>query len=85
MNKKLIIFDMDGTIYLGKDLFDGALETFDYLKKHNIEYLAYWNLPSANGRSFFCKEKVICHRFSCFLFLLSSSYFFFEVIDNGRS
>ena len=46
MNKKLIIFDMDGTIYLGKDLFDGALETFDYLKKHNIEYLFFTNNSS---------------------------------------
>ena len=33
MKKKLIIFDMDGTIYLGKNLIDGALETFDYLNK----------------------------------------------------
>ena len=33
MKKKLVIFDMDGTIYLGKNLFDGALETFDFLNK----------------------------------------------------
>ncbi len=29
MSKKLIIFDMDGTIYLGKDLIDGSLEAFE--------------------------------------------------------
>lgn len=46
MNKKLIIFDMDGTIYLGKDLFDGALETFKYLKEHNIEYVFFTNNSS---------------------------------------
>lgn len=33
-------------------------EGIPYDKKHNIEYLAYWNLPSANGRSFFTKENV---------------------------
>ena len=41
--KKLIIFDMDGTIYLGKDLIDGALETFEYLNKNNIEYVFFTN------------------------------------------
>ena len=46
MNKKLIIFDMDGTIYLGKNLFDGALETFKYLKDHNIEYVFFTNNSS---------------------------------------
>ena len=46
MNKKLIIFDMDGTIYLGKNLFDGVLETFDYLNKNNIEYVFFTNNSS---------------------------------------
>ena len=46
MNKKLIIFDMDGTIYLGANLIDGALETFDYLKKNNIEYVFFTNNSS---------------------------------------
>ena len=46
MQKKLIIFDMDGTIYLGKDLFDGALECFDYLNKNNIEYVFFTNNSS---------------------------------------
>ena len=46
MRKKLIIFDMDGTIYLGKNLFDGALETFKYLKDHNIDYVFFTNNSS---------------------------------------
>ena len=46
MKKKLIIFDMDGTIYLGKDLFDGALETFKYLNDNNIEYVFFTNNSS---------------------------------------
>ena len=43
MNKKLIIFDMDGTIYLGANLIDGALETFDYLKKNNKAFQVYFD------------------------------------------
>ncbi len=46
MKKKLVIFDMDGTIYLGKDLFDGALETFNYLKDKNIDYVFFTNNSS---------------------------------------
>ena len=37
---------MDGTIYLGKNLFDGALDTFKYLKDNNIEYVFFTNNSS---------------------------------------
>ena len=46
MKKKLIIFDMDGTIYLGKNLFPGVLDTFNYLYEHNIEYVFFTNNSS---------------------------------------
>ncbi len=46
MKKKLIIFDMDGTIYLGKDLIDGSLEAFKYLKSNNIDYVFFTNNSS---------------------------------------
>lgn len=46
MKKKLIIFDMDGTIYLGKDLIDGAKETFEFLNKENVEYVFFTNNSS---------------------------------------
>ncbi len=46
MRKKLIIFDMDGTVYLGKNLFEGALDTFDYLKKNNIHFVFFTNNSS---------------------------------------
>ena len=55
MKKKLIIFDMDGTIYLGKNLFDGVLETFDYLKKENIEYVFFTN-NSSHSLEFYEKK-----------------------------
>jgi len=44
--KKLVIFDMDGTIYLGKDLIDGSLETFKKLNEENIEYVFFTNNSS---------------------------------------
>lgn len=46
MSKKLVIFDMDGTIYLGKDLIKGSLEAFEYLDKENIEYVFFTNNSS---------------------------------------
>ena len=55
MNKKLIIFDMDGTIYLGKNLIDGALETFNYLQAHHIEYLFFTN-NSSHDLDFYYKK-----------------------------
>ena len=32
-NKKLFLLDMDGTIYLDNDLFDGTLDFLDYIKE----------------------------------------------------
>ena len=32
-NKKLFLLDMDGTIYLDQELFDGTLDFLDYVKK----------------------------------------------------
>ena len=55
MNKKLIIFDMDGTVYLGKDLIDGALDTFNYLKENNIEYVFFTN-NSSHDLDFYYKK-----------------------------
>lgn len=46
MSKKLIVFDMDGTIYLGKNLIPGSLETFKQLNKENIDYVFFTNNSS---------------------------------------
>ena len=46
MRKKLILLDMDGTIYLGNQLFDGVKETFEYFKKNNIEFVFLTNNSS---------------------------------------
>ena len=55
MNKKLIVFDMDGTVYLGKNLIDGALETFKYLNDNNIDYLFFTN-NSSHDLDFYYKK-----------------------------
>ena len=46
MKKKLILFDMDGTIYLGNNLFPYAKKVFKYLKEKNIEYVFLTNNSS---------------------------------------
>ena len=55
MNKKLIVFDMDGTIYLGKDLIPGALEAFKYLNDHHIDYVFFTN-NSSHDLDFYYKK-----------------------------
>lgn len=57
MSKKLIIFDMDGTIYLGKDLIDGSLELFDELNKNHVEYVFFTNNSSHDLDFYYDKIK----------------------------
>lgn len=44
--KKLVLLDMDGTVYLGNQLFDGVLDVFDYFKKHHIDFVFLTNNSS---------------------------------------
>lgn len=44
--KKLVLLDMDGTVYLGNQLFDGVKETFDYFKKNDINFVFITNNSS---------------------------------------
>lgn len=55
MKKKLVIFDMDGTIYLGNHLFDGVKETFDFLNNENIDYVFFTNNSSHDLDFYFAK------------------------------
>ena len=54
--KKLVLFDMDGTVYLGNNLIDGALEAFKYIKDNNINFVFITN-NSSHDISFY-EEKV---------------------------
>jgi HAD superfamily hydrolase (TIGR01457 family) len=45
-DKKLFLLDMDGTIYLDYELFDGTLEFLDYVKKIGGRYIFITNNSS---------------------------------------
>ena len=45
-NKKLFLLDMDGTIYLDNDLFDGTLDLLEYVKEINGKYIFLTNNSS---------------------------------------
>jgi len=57
MKKKLAIFDMDGTVYLGNHLIDGSKDTFDYLIKNNINYVFVTNNSSHDIKAYENKMK----------------------------
>ena len=51
--KKLFLLDMDGTIYLDDDLFDGTLDFLDYVKEIGGRYIlspAIFNLLEKQQR-----------------------------------
>ena len=45
-DKRLFLLDMDGTIYLDNDLFDGTLDFLDHVKKIGGKYLFLTNNSS---------------------------------------
>lgn len=45
-NKKLFLLDMDGTIYLDDNLFDGVLDFLEYIKKIGGKYMFLTNNSS---------------------------------------
>lgn len=45
-NKKLFLLDMDGTIYLDNDLFDGTLDFLEYVKNSGGRYVFVTNNSS---------------------------------------
>ncbi len=45
-DKKLFLLDMDGTIYLDNDLFDGTLDFLEYIKNNGGKYIFLTNNSS---------------------------------------
>ena len=45
-NKKLFLLDMDGTIYLDNDLFDGTIDFLEKVKKNGGRYIFVTNNSS---------------------------------------
>lgn len=55
--KELFIFDMDGTIYLGKQVFSYAIRFIKNLRKHGKKVLFFTNNPTHSDR--FYVEKLV--------------------------
>ena len=56
-SKKLFLFDMDGTLYLGNRLYDFTLELLDTLKKTGRYYLFMTNNSSKSVEDYVAKLK----------------------------
>ena len=54
-SKKLYLFDMDGTLYLGNRLYDFTLELLDTLKKTGRSYLFMTNNSSKSVEDYIRK------------------------------
>ncbi|MEZ0536977.1 HAD-IIA family hydrolase [Caldicellulosiruptoraceae bacterium PP1] len=52
---KCFILDMDGTIYLGNRLIDGAKDFLEFLKMKGIKYLFFTNNSSKNKKDYLNK------------------------------
>ena len=56
-NKKLFLLDMDGTIYLDNELFDGTLDFLDYVKSIGGKYMFLTNNSSKSVDKYIQKLK----------------------------
>ena len=55
LNKKLFLLDMDGTLYLDDDLFDGTIEFLSYVKEIGGRYLFVTNNSSKSTDAYVSK------------------------------
>ena len=56
-NKKLFIFDMDGTIYLGKTVFPFAIRFIKHLREHGKQVMFFTNNASHSSAFYYQKLK----------------------------
>lgn len=54
-NKKLFLFDMDGTIYNENTLFDGTIDLLNYIKQSNGKYVFITNNSSKSANAYIDK------------------------------
>ena len=52
LNTKLFLLDMDGTLYLGDEVFEGAIDYIDTIKKSGREYIYLTNNSSRAGSDY---------------------------------
>ena len=61
-NKKFFLLDMDGTIYLDNNLFDGTLDFLNYVKKNGGRYIFLTNNSSKSADAYLEKlENMTVH------------------------
>ena len=70
-NKKLFLLDMDGTIYLDNDLFDGTKDFLEYVKKSGGRYIFLTNNSSKSVDKYIRSHKSIC---KCSFFMFKVCY-----------
>ncbi len=59
---KLFVLDMDGTFYLGDEIFDGSLDFLEKVKEAGKEYIFFTNNSSKTADDYIKKlEKMNCH------------------------
>ena len=64
---KAIYFDMDGTIYLDNDLFDGTIDFLNHVKKIGGRYMFLTNNSSKSVDKYIEKlAKLFIHTTICF-------------------
>ena len=51
-DKRLFLLDMDGTIYLDDDLFDGTVEFLQFVKEIGGKYLFLTNNSSKSAKAY---------------------------------
>ena len=56
-NVKYYVADLDGTVYLGNELIDGAKEFFDLVKENGKDF--YFLTNNSSNNSVVCREKLI--------------------------
>ena len=57
LEKRFFLLDMDGTIYLDDDLFDGTLEFLEAVRKKGGKYLFVTNNSSKSSDAYVAKLK----------------------------
>lgn len=58
-NKKLFLFDMDGTIYRENSLFDGVIELLENIKRNGGKYAFITNNPSKSVKDYIKKLQMM--------------------------
>lgn len=56
-NKKLFLFDMDGTVYISNTIIDGTLELLSSISKKNAKYVFITNNPTKSVKDYIKKVK----------------------------